>query len=264
MLTRLVKYDLKKLLKFLGAFIILSLFFGILKRIFGKFDSLAWNIVSGICNGTAISMMCSLLINCMMRSWVTFCSSLYGDESYLTHTLPVKRETHYAAKAVTAAVGLFVGMVVVLVTLFILYWSEGTRRAISGIIDPVSAYLNLPAWSIVSFFLIVLYLELFNFIQIGFSGLILGHRLNSSKLLLSVVFGFAIYMATQAITLIGMFIIGLINSDFMKIFSTGDLMNMKPGVIVAIALTGAGFYLLFCVAGFFINRHLLKKGVNVD
>ena len=33
-----------------------------------------------------------------MRMWVRFRSNFYGDESYLTHTLPIKREVLYTSK----------------------------------------------------------------------------------------------------------------------------------------------------------------------
>ena len=112
MLIRLLKYDVKKIIKFLTVFFVLALFFGVLTRIFGAIDdSLAVTIIKGICNGTTISMMFSLLINCFMRSWVLFRASLFGDESYLTHTLPIDRKTHYTAKACTAAISILFCMV---------------------------------------------------------------------------------------------------------------------------------------------------------
>lgn len=264
MLIRLLKYDLKKFLRFLCVFMILSLFFGALTRFFGQFDSLAWAIVRGICNGTAISMMFSLIINCMMRSWAMFRSSTYGDESYLTHTLPIKRETCYTAKVLTSTVGLFIGMLVILITLFVMYWTEETKTMLKAFLEPVSEYLNVPALAIVAFLFAILFLEFINFIQIGYCGLILGHRFNSNKILLSVLIGFGIYALTQGFTLVCMLVIGLANDQFMQIFQSADLMSMKPETILAVAFVGAGLYLLFCVAGFVLNRSFLKKGVNVD
>ena len=49
-------------------------------------------------SGTAISMMFSIVINNLMRLWVRFKNNFYGDESYLTHTLPIDKKTLYLSK----------------------------------------------------------------------------------------------------------------------------------------------------------------------
>ncbi len=265
MLIRLLKYDLKKMLKFLSVFFFLALFFGLLTRLCGEIgDSLALSIVKGILNGTTISMMCSLMINCFMRSWVLFRSGLYGDESYLTHTLPVKKQTLYASKALTATISVLFSLVAILLVLFVTYWSKDLWTFIKAFLTPVSDYLDIPIFGIFAFLFAVLFLEFFNGLQIGFVGLILGHRFNHSKILMSVIIGFLVYMITQSISLIGMLIVGLLNSDFMKIFSTTDLMSLSPSVVISISLIGAGFYALFGILGFVVNTRLLKRGVNVD
>lgn len=264
MLSRLIKYDLKKILKFLYVFMALALFFGVLKRLFGLADSLIWTIVASICNGACISMMCSLLINSLMRSWVTFRSSLYGDESYLTHTLPIRRETHYYAKAITGAITLFVCMIAVVLILFVTYWSKETKVLLDLLLAPLSSYLNVPVWGLAGFFFVLLFVEFFNLLQIGFTGLILGHRSNQRKVLFSVLISFGVYLLTQGITLAGMLLVGLFDPDFMNVFSTNDLLALKPEVVILLALVGSAFYVLFGIVGYVVNAKLLKKGVNVD
>ena len=265
MLNRLMKYDLRRTLKFLVVFILLSLFFGGLTRFIGTLgDSLALEVIKGICNGTAISMMCSLCINCFMRSWVMFRASLYGDESYLSHTLPVKREAHYVSKALTALICLFVSMIVVIGVLFIMFWSDSTKQLLAGFLDSFALFFDVPAWSIVVAIFAILFFEFFNMLQCGFTGIILGHRFNRSKVLFSVLFGFAAYMVTQVIVIIVMLLIGFLNSDMMKVFHTDDLAQLKPEVLVAFTLIGTALYVIFSAVGFVINARLLKKGVNVD
>ena len=265
MLTRLMKYDLKKMLKFLSVFFLLALFFGLLTRFFGTLEkTLAIEIIKGICNGTSISMMCSLLINCFMRSWVLFRSSLFGDESYLTHTLPVKKETHYANKAFTAAITLLCCMAGVLAVLFLTYWSEDFWNGIKAPLEAFGSYLEVPVWGMFLFLFLILFVEFFNGLQIGFFGILLGHKFYQGKILLSVLFGFAAYMASQMITLLGMLVIALFDSEFFKLFSTNDLMAFQPSTIISVCLIGLLFYVLLSVVFYFLNTYLLKKGVNVD
>ena len=93
MLGKLLKYDLKSIFKVLIIFYTLSMIFGLLTRVFFSFrNSLVLEILGEISQGAAISMMCSTLINNIMRMWVRFKTHFYGDESYLTHTLPVEKE----------------------------------------------------------------------------------------------------------------------------------------------------------------------------
>ena len=102
MLKKLVKYDLKWLLKVIVIFLALGIFFATTGRLLDLIsDSLVFSIVSAICKGAALSMLISGLFNLVIRSWVRIILNLYKDEAYLTHTLPIKRETHYLSKVLS-------------------------------------------------------------------------------------------------------------------------------------------------------------------
>ena len=96
MLKKLLKYDLKSINIVLIVFYGLSIFFSILTRIFLSIEnSFIFNVIGQICNGTMIAMMFNIIINNLIRLWVRFKQNFYGDESYLTHTLPVEKKTLY-------------------------------------------------------------------------------------------------------------------------------------------------------------------------
>ena len=76
-------------------------------------NSFVVNILGEICKGAAISMMVSILINSLMRLWVRFKSNFYGDESYLTHTLPVSKSNLYLSKTLTSIIILFLSILVI-------------------------------------------------------------------------------------------------------------------------------------------------------
>ena len=89
MLNKLLKYDLKYMIKNMSIFYILTIFFSITTRIlFNINQSIIINIIGQISVGCMFSMMVNTLINTVMRSWTRFRDSLYKDEAYLTHTLP--------------------------------------------------------------------------------------------------------------------------------------------------------------------------------
>ena len=102
MLKKLIKYDLKWSFKVVSIFLGLGFAFAVLGKLFSLIEnSTVFNIISLICNGTALSLIISGLINCIIRSWVRIITNLYKDESYLTHTLPISRETHYLSKIIS-------------------------------------------------------------------------------------------------------------------------------------------------------------------
>ena len=86
MLIKLLKYDLKYMIKNMGVFYILSIFFAITTRLLSLPEpTIMITIVKKISSGCMIAMIANIIINVMMRSWVRFRDSLYKDEAYLTH-----------------------------------------------------------------------------------------------------------------------------------------------------------------------------------
>lgn len=263
MLKYLLKYDLKNIFKFLMIFYSLALFFGTLGRLFsGVENSLAMEIIGSICSGAAISMMFSILINNLMRLWVRFKQNLYGDEAYLTHTLPVKKQTLYLSKIITAVISVFVSVIVIALTLFITYYSKGNIEFIKNLLLPFANVYESSVLKVVLAFLVIFFLEFANILQAGFTGIILGHKMNSAKTGFSVLYGFLVYMATQAFAILVLLFVGLFNKDFMNLFVTNSAIDIDAiKVVVWLAMA---IYSICLIVIYFVNQHLFKKGVNVD
>lgn len=263
MLRKLLKYDLQNIFKFLIIFYSLAAFFGVLTRVFFSFEnSFVLNILGQITTGATISMLCSILINNLMRMWVRFKYNLYGDESYLTHTLPVEKHTHYLSKILTAVITLFTSLAVIGAVLFAAYYSKENLQLVKNLLLPLAEIYDSSILGILVAFLFVLFLEFLNILQCGFTGIILGHRMNNAKTGLSVLFGFVTFGVTQGLVLVIMFLVALFNKDFMNLFVTNTAINIdtiKIAIYIAIAT-----YTLISILLCFVNIKLFKKGVNVD
>ena len=219
MLKKLIRYDLESIFKFLIIFYSLSIFFAILTRIFLNIDnSLIMSIIGKICSGISISMIVNILINNLMRLWVRFKNNLYGDESYLTHTLPIDKKTLYLSKVTTSVITLFTSIIVIALTLYIAYYSKENIQTLKNILLPIANAYGSTILKILSAFLFVFFLEFANALQSGYTGIILGHKMNGTKTGLSVLFGFISYMITQVFALLLIFIVALFNSDLMNLF----------------------------------------------
>ena len=263
MLSKLLKYELKNTFKFLVIFYTLSLLFAGLTRILGDAANSTFVLVlAEIFKGASISMMCSTLINNSMRIWVMFKGSLYGDESYLTHTLPVKKSTIYLSKILNSAITLIVSFIVIISSFLIIFYSDAFVEMLKGLLLNLSQGADVSIWGFAALFLGILYFEFLNLIQCGFSGIIVGHRFNSGKNLISVLLGLAFYTVSQSLVLIPVLLAGIFNSDIIKLFTSNIIPNIE--LFTTMLIISALSYFAICIILSIVNIMFFKKGVNVD
>ena len=263
MLNKLLKYDLKYMVKNMGVFYILSIFFAITTRVlFSVEQSFMIKLLGQISVGCMFSMLASVLINVMMRSWVRFRDSIYKDESYLTHTLPVTKNDIYNSKFIQTLIFFIVSFVVVIISLFIAYYTPDRWLLIKKAINSITTGLEFSTWLFIISMFTVIFLEVFNAIQCGFLGIILGYKMNSGKTGYSVLFGFCAYLIAQSIVLVLTFIVGLFNSSIGDLFKNNILLDsssFKLLVVLAIII-----YLIIIFLMSIMCKKELSKGVNVE
>lgn len=220
------------------------------------------NIIGQICSGVTISMMFNILINNLMRLWVSFKHNLYGDESYLTHTLPVEKKTLYLSKIITSLFTLFTSVIVIGLTLFIAYYSKEFIETVKNILLPVANAYNSTVVKILLSFLLVFFLEFANALQAGYTGIIIGHKMNNNKTVFSVLFGFGSYMVIQTFALLMMFVVALFNKDIMNLFFTNEIINVDMAkIIIYLSII---IYTITFIIGYLVNLKIFKKGVNIE
>ena len=264
MLNKLLKYDLKYMIKNMTIFYILSIFFATTTRIlFNMNQSVIVNIIGQISVGCMFSMIASILINTMMRSWVRFRDSLYKDEAYLTHTLPVTKNELYNSKFIQTLIFFFVGFIVVLISLFIAYYSKDNWSIITDYIKTITTGLNMRTSFFVIMFITLIFLEVFNAIQCGFYGMILGHKKNNGKLGYSILFGFIIYLLAQTLVLALVFVYGLFDSSVMELFKTATV-SIEVQAFKVLAIVASLLYLVIIFIMSILCKKELNKGVNIE
>ncbi|MBQ8379995.1 MAG: hypothetical protein IJX34_04170 [Clostridia bacterium] len=263
MLKKLLKYDLENVYKVLVVFYGLSIFFSILSRIFLNIEnSFIISIIGKICSGTTIAMIFNILINNLMRLWVRFKQNFYGDESYLTHTLPVDKKKLYLSKTLTSIITLLSSVVVIVLSLFIAYYSKENIELIKNLLLPLANAYDSTIIGIILAFVFVCFLELMNILQSGYVGIVLGNMKNNNKMMFSILLGLGTYLLTQIFTIIIVFGVALFNKELMNLFYTMDTLNVdtiKLCIYLAIIIYSLNIFILY-----FINSKLFNKGVNVD
>lgn len=264
MLIKLLKYDLKYMIRNMSVFYILAVFFAITTRLLSLPEQTAIiSILSGISSGCVISMIANIIINLMMRSWVRFRDSFYKDEAYLTHTLPVTKNALYDSKFIQTLIFFFVGFAIGLISLFIAYYTPDTWLAIKAYIKTITTGLNMNTLFFVLIAIIIIFLELFNAIQCGFLGIILGYQRNNGKAGFSVLYGFTIYLIAQTLVLSLVFAYGLFDATVMELFKTGTI-YIDVKAFKTLAIIASIVYMVIIYAMRVIGKKLFNKGVNIE
>ena len=264
MLSKLLKYDLKYMIRNMSIFYIISIFFAITTRLlFNMEQSVIINIISQISVGCMFAMIANTLINTIMRSWVRFRDSLYKDESYLTHTLPVTKNELYNSKFIQTLIFFFISFVVILISLFITYYTKENWQVLTEFIKTITTGLNMSTSFFITMAIIIIFLEVFNAIQCGFLGIILGYKMNNGKIGYSVLFGFIIYLIAQAIILLLVFIYGLYDSSIMELFKTATI-NIDVEAFKVLAILSSLLYIIIIFVMSILCKKELNKGVNVE
>ena len=263
MLIKLLKYDLKYMIKNMAIFYILSIFFALTTRIlFSLNETVMIKILGQISTGCMFAMIANILINTMMRSWVRFRDSIYKDEAYLTHTLPVTKNDIYNSKFVQTLIFFVVGFLIILLSLFIAYYTKDRWLELKHLISSITTGLQFNTTLFVISFFTVIFLEVFNAIQCGFLGIILGYKKNNNKVGFSILFGFIAYLLSQSIVLLLVYIVGLFNSSIMNLFTSKillDTSSFKLLIILAIII-----YLIIIILMSIMCKKEFNKGVNIE
>ena len=263
MLKKLLKYELSFALRHLAIFYSIGVFFALLTRTFsGVENSLIMDVIGKICSGVTISMIFNILINNVLAFWARFKKNLYGDESYLTHTLPVKKHTMYLSKALTALISMFVSMAVITLALFVAYYSKENLEILKNLLSNIALSFDSSITELILAFLLIFFLEIVNMLQIGFTGIILGHKMQTNKTLFSILFGFVTYMLSQVFVLIALLLVSVFSPELMNLFITNNAITMDA--VKTIFLLSLVIYTALLFAIYFVNVKLFHQGVNVD
>ncbi len=265
MLKKLLKYEIRNTLKFLMIFYSLSVIFAVITRIFFSFEDSSFIVYffGQFCQGVTISMMCSALFNNIIRLWARFRQNFYGDESYITHTLPVKKGVLYAAKMISSVVTLCMTMIVAGICLCIMYYSTHIGVSIRSLIYPAADLYDTSTITLIAVLISLLFLQFFNILQCGYTGIILGHRANSKKIGLSVLFGGIIYMGSQTVTVLIMLIGSIYDTRIIDLFTELNPM-ITPSLMKFLIILSVISYTIVIIVNYLISLKLFKKGVNVE
>lgn len=262
MLIKLLKYDLKWVYKPLIVFYLLAIFFSIIVRIVESFETtLILLIIDKICCGIVISMIISILINCFMRNFSRFIINIYKDEAYLTHTLPIHKNTIFLSKILTIIITLFTSFIIIVLCLAISSLNKSTWIILKESLETSSIYFNSSIINLILIMIITIFFEFLFIMLCGILGIIIGYKKDNYKLIKSILYGFVIYVLLSLISVAIMFVFGLLNKDIMNIFNS---IVVSSHALKNMMLLGIMIYGLYNLGIYHICIKLFNRGVNIE
>lgn len=265
MLKKLLKYNLKNQFKFFGILYGLIIFNAVAARLLSCIEGAPAIIIflKDFCAGAMWAMIVNAFVNNILRVWHEARRSMYGDESYLMHTLPVKTSTLYWSKVLGALIVLLSNVSVSVAGVLILYGNSDLFNMVGGILEYMSSGANMSSTIYGILLGGILLLELINVIMVGFFAIIIGHKRNNNKVAWSIWCGIAVYFITQIIVVASFAVSGIFNSEMFGLF-TGTGSSFDPQTTATVLIESTCVYLAIIIATGLLSAKSLNRGIDID
>ena len=261
MLKKLLKYDMKNMLRVLVYIYVVSVGLACITRLIniGK-EIQAVAILGSVFAGITYSAVASILINTFVHILRIFITSFYKDESYLTHTLPVKKSKLLLSKFLASLIVVFSSVAVSFLCLFIVLYSKGFIQTLSALIDLAVMNFNMPSWLFITLFVLNIFAQICAMISMSFAAVVKANTYNQKRVLYGLLWFLAFYFATSMATVLISSIAFAVSGNFSDLIAS----QLSQGAFISILVIGLMVYVGAALLFYLISYKMLKKGVNVD
>lgn len=268
MLKKLLKYDLFDLYRRIAVHYALLVGIAVATRIVSAIGSTSviMTVIEKILQGTTVALTCNAVINALIIPWTNFKHKLYGDQSYLTHTLPVSKAQLIISKFISTVILMLTTAALAVLSLTFAF--SVNVNWLSDMIRSFASTIGANAAELVTVLALSALFEFIGLSECGFSGILIGYGLRSSRGLVSVIVTIALHLLCGTVSIMFLLIGAIFEPDILKIFTeaTAGAANlpMTFGILRTAMVTTVISYGLCAVALLPLNIKLLSRGVNVD
>ena len=264
MLKKLLKYDLKWMLKVVVIYLALGCGLAVIGKLIELLpNSTFFTIIEGICKGAATSLLITAIVNGVIRSWVRIVNNVYKDEGYITNTLPIKTELHLVSKVISSLIVIIVSTIVLFAMLALMYLNKDNIDLLVESLNTISELSNTSSIIFILLIAALLLLEILFIVIIGFFGIVYGHSFNNAKLAKSFLIALIAYAVNQVILCVLLIIVSIFNSDLYEVlFNDSQFMNFNT--IKFITIGTIIYYFVICGLWYYLAHKKIKKGINID
>lgn len=261
MLGKLVKNDLKKNMRLIWILFISTIIASGITRLCVSLGEniLFFKILGIFFDSVFYALAANAIIQTFLKNIFNFSKSIYGDESYLTHTLPVTKNQIVNSKFLTVLIELVLGFVCVIISLLIKFYSPTMFETIRLLIS-IFVIGNFSLALILSLFVVLVIVEFLMFVSIIFYSITLAHKSKEKRLLKTFLLTAA--FAFTSLTVLAGVMIGVLTINGVNLSST--TLIVSSSTFIGIMLAGIIVYSAVILLFYFLTKKELNKGVNVD
>ena len=261
MLAKLMKYDIKKMTKVLVILYIISIALSGITRLvnIGK-DIQAIFIIGVVFSSLEYAAIGSIIVNTFVHVIRVFTIDFYKDESYLTHTLPIKKDKLLLSKYLSSLIVILCSVVVCFLSLFIMFYSPSLIEGLSMFISVTVAGFNMPSWLFISLIVLIIFAQICAMISMAFAAIVKANTYNYKRVFKGLLWFALFYFSSMiAVVVVSVVVLGL-QGNISQLLA----IQMNNIAFISILIVGLVVYVAYAILFYFISKKLFKKGVNVD
>lgn len=261
MLAKLMKYDIKKMSKILVIIYVISLALASVTRLVNIGKNIQVIFIIGVVFSSLVySAIGSIIVNTFVYVIRIFTIDFFKDESYLTHTLPIKKSKLLLSKYLSSLIVILCSIIVCFLSLFIMFYSPSFMEGLNVFISATIAGFNMPSWLFITLIVLIVFAQICAMVSMAFAAIIKANTYNHKRIFKGLLWFALFYFCTMITTIISSVIVFAIQGNISQLLAT----QMNNIAFVSILLIGFIVYLACAVLFYFISYKLFKKGVNVD
>ena len=211
---------------------------------------------------TYILSMFVILVVTVIYLIYRFYTSVYGDEGYLLHTLPVDKHHIIIAKAVVSAAWIILNIFLIYLSILFLFstqerFIETVTDGFQFYVETVNSYNKIGAFEIIMTLVASFFAMLARILKVT-ACVSLGQLASNHKVLSSIGFYYAIYIVQRIFTLFYYMIVELINraSDYSYYNYTSFFNSSWEFTLLS--------SLIYSVIFYFLTWYVMDRKLNLD
>ena len=261
MLGKLLKKDLQKNMRWMWIIFVSAIAVALLTRCFKEIgENVAFFKILGIFfDSVFYSIAINTILQPFLRSFFNFTKSFYGDESYLTHTLPVTKKQLVISKFVTAFIELLLGFASLLISLLIMFYSPTMFQTLKLMLTTIITG-EFSLFVVLLLFVLLVFVEFFMFIVLIYYSIVVSYRSKEKRVLKT--FLTMALLAFASLTLLSIAMIAVLAINGVEI--TSSLTILPASAFISVVVTGIIVYVGVALLFYFLTQKEFAKGVDVD
>ena len=220
----------------------------------------ATNIISVLLIAMFVLGCIAIVVTTMILMMNRFKKSVFSDEGYLTHTLPVNTSSILLCHLLLSFAGILLSFVTVYAGIRLVTLNVGAADDFSSFSTNLFSQMGIEKITVMLQFFGLMAMSILTTILMLFAAISIGHSFATGKTGKSVLFFFILYFVQQMLTSIVMVAV-----TAMQFATTGEMQNPTFNTFSAFWFWfSTGAYLFFGLIYYFLTWFMTKKHLNLS